>query len=550
MFRLLSRSWPLTIAFGAFLIGSIVLVRFAFGGAFSFIQPVHAALNPEGLIAIAFIALCLLRSTGTPRLEAPIAEKAPHTLVFIVIVVLGTALAFSSSLRDPFLADDWGLVGQASTESLRQVVSRSLLTHPTSGDFFFRPLVYLLTWMDFRWAGYNPLLWHLWNLLVHTANSVLVFLLCRKLRFGGAVSCMAALLFALHGARPEVVCWAAARYDLLAFFFSAIALIAALRYAESKGGKWLVVSLVAAMLAVSSKESAFCLPFVLAALFLFRNYGWSANARRVLLCVSITCVAVLLYRTWFLRGIGGYRESDGTTIATIFHPLLTLKALFFRGPAILFFPINWSTALGPALKIALVGMLICLATVALTTRSTRRPLFCSLAVLLFALLPVQNLLLIGPALTGARVLYLPSLGFALFWATILSRLTPTALRTWLGCVLVASQLAFLRHNIAVWQEVSFLSQQVCRDVAAMTKVGSPVFVADLPPTFRGVYFIGNGFHGCVDHAANAKPPGVVQLKRFSKSDPCGSLRLLWNNSAQKFDRYEGACAGSHSSGAE
>jgi hypothetical protein len=536
----------LAIAFGTFLIGSTVLLKFALGGSFSFIQPVHAALNPEGLIAIAFIAMCLLRATGNQRREAPVAGKASHDLVFIGIIIVGTALAFSSSLLDPFLADDWDLMRQASTESLQQVVSRSLLTHPTSGDFFFRPLVYLLSWLDFRWAGYNPLLWHLWNLVVHTANSVLVFILCKQLRFRGPVSCVAALLFAVHGARPEVVCWAAARYDLVAFFFSAITLVAALRYAESVARKWLIVSLVCAFFAVQSKESAFCLPLILVALFFFEAPRWNNSARRALLCVSGTCAAVLLYRTWFLRGVGGYRNSYGTAMLTVLHPLLTLKALLFRGPAILFFPINWSTALGPASKIALAGMLICLAAAALTTRSTRRPLFCSLAIVLFTLLPVQHLLLIGPALTGARVLYLPSLGLALLWATIMRSPQRYSWRMGLGCVFVASQLAFLRHNIAVWQEVSLLSQQVCRQVAIMTETGSPVFVTDLPSTFRGVYFIANGFHWCVDRVPKAKPPGVVQLKRFSKSDPCSSVRVIWNNTAQTFDRYDGACSGSDS----
>lgn len=532
----------MTIAFGALLIGCSVLLRFAFGGAFSFIQPVHAALNPEGLIGVAFIAVCLLLATGNQHLDPPPVEKASHNFLFIGIIVLVTALAFGSSLQDPFLADDWGLVGQASTESLKQVVSRSLLTHPTSGDFFFRPLVYLLSWLDFRLAGYNPFLWHLWNLLVHTANSLLVYALCRQLRFRGVVCCIAALLFAVHGARPEVVCWAAARYDLLAFFFSAVALIAALRYAESGAARWLVVSPVAAVLAVSSKESAFCLPLILAALFLFRNSGWSRAARRVLLCVSAACAAVLLYRTWFLRGVGGYRNGNGTSSVTIFHPLLSLKALFFRAPAILFFPINWSSALGPAMKIALAGMVICLVVGALTTRSARRPPLCSLVILLFALLPVQHLLLIGPSLTGARVLYLPSLGFALFWATILSSPAHRTSQIGLGSILLAAQLTFLRHNVAVWQEVSVLSQQVCRDVAILTEAGSPVFVTDLPSTFKGVYFLANGFDECVGRVPNARPPGVVQLKRFSKPDPCGGLRLVWNDGAQKFNRYEGACS--------
>jgi hypothetical protein len=520
------------------LLGSVVLLKFAFAGPFSFIQPVHAALNPEGIVAIGFIALCAVRAKGSQWIEAE-AGKASYDLTCIGLIVIGTVLAFSTSLNDPFLADDYGLIGQASTDSLHQVVSRTLLTHPTSGDFFFRPVTYLLSWLDFRWAGYNPLLWHVWNLLVHATNSVLVFVWLRQLRFRAAVSCLAALLFAIHGARPEVVCWVGSRYDLLAFLFSALTLISTLRYVESPAIGWLITAFISTTLAVLSKESAFCIPLVLAAVLFFGQAGWNKNGRRVLICVSTACLAVLFYRTWFLGGIGGYRDGEGTAAVAQFHPLLTLKGLFFRGPAILLFPINWSLSVSPAVIFALAAMLVCLFAAALTARLPRRPLFCSLAVILVAFLPVQHLLLIGPELTGSRVLYLPTLGFALLWATILSSITPATLRTAFACLLLISELVFLRHNISIWQEVAHLSQQVCRDVGAMTKGGHPVFVTDLPATFKGVYFLANGFPGCVSLASNSGPPGVVQVKQFDGSVPCNSLKLVWNNDRAKFEQYRG-----------
>ena len=132
-----------------------------------------------------------------------------------------------------------------------------------------------------------------------------------------------------------------------------------------------------------------------------RGCGWNTTSKRAIWGVAGVCGVVLLYRTWFLGGIGGYRNVDGTAIVTIFHPLLTLKALFFRSPAIFFFPLDWLTPLGPMAKIALAAMLISLAAIALVARSSRRSIFCSLAILVLASIPVQHLLLIGPGLTGA-----------------------------------------------------------------------------------------------------------------------------------------------------
>ena len=331
----------LSILFCVFVASSLVLLRFAFGGDFSFIERVHSPLNSEGLIAVAFVVICVLKAKNnrSHNLEEP--EKSSHTAVFVGLIVVLTVLAFGPSLKDPFLSDSYDLLKQA-TEPLTNVLSRSLLTHPTSGDFGFRPVVYVLNWLEFRWTGYNPVSWHVFNLLLHLANTLLVFALLRQLKFRADISCFAALLFAVHGTRPEVVCWVAARYDLVAFFFSALTLVAAFRYVERPTGKWLAVSLLAPILAALSKESAFCLPLLLAALFFFHENGWNQHARRLLLWVSVSCLAVLLYRTWFLQGIGGYKNSQGTAIVTIFHPVLTVKALFFRAPAILFFPINWS----------------------------------------------------------------------------------------------------------------------------------------------------------------------------------------------------------------
>lgn len=74
----------------------------------------------------------------------------------------------------------------------------------------------------------------------------------------------------------------------------------------------------------------------------------------------------------------------------------------------------------------------------------------------------------------------------------------------------------------------------------MTTKGSPVFVTELPATFKGVYFLSNGFHWCVDRVPGAKPPGVVQVKRFDGSVPCSGVKLIWSNDRERFDRYVGA----------
>jgi Flp pilus assembly protein TadD len=75
---------------------------------------------------------------------------------------------------------------------------------------------------------------HLVNLLFHLANTVLVFVLFRRLT--GAVwrSAFVAALFALHPLHVESVAWVAERKDLLCAFFSLLALLAYVKAVDKR----------------------------------------------------------------------------------------------------------------------------------------------------------------------------------------------------------------------------------------------------------------------------------------------------------------------------
>lgn len=126
-----------------------------------------------------------------------------------------------------------------------------------SGYFFGNPHVLAgLNWPNVQWAftsgqdaNWHPLTWlslmldatlfgpgaaapHLTNVMLHAANSILVFLLF--LRLTGALWRSAALgmLFAIHPLHVESVAWISERKDVLSAFFGLLALICYVRYAE------------------------------------------------------------------------------------------------------------------------------------------------------------------------------------------------------------------------------------------------------------------------------------------------------------------------------
>lgn len=97
----------------------------------------------------------------------------------------------------------------------------------------WHPLTWLSHMLDCQIFGVNAGGPHVVNVLLHTANTILLFLLLRRMAgvWGGAVI---AAIFALHPLHVESVAWVAERKDVLSTFFGLLSLLAYGRYADEK----------------------------------------------------------------------------------------------------------------------------------------------------------------------------------------------------------------------------------------------------------------------------------------------------------------------------
>jgi Tfp pilus assembly protein PilF len=98
----------------------------------------------------------------------------------------------------------------------------------------WHPLTWLSLMLDAEWSGPGPAGPHFTNLLFHTANTVLLFLLLRRLTAAAWRSALVAALFALHPLHVESVAWVAERKDVLSAFFGLLTLLAYTRYAQGR----------------------------------------------------------------------------------------------------------------------------------------------------------------------------------------------------------------------------------------------------------------------------------------------------------------------------
>jgi Flp pilus assembly protein TadD len=90
--------------------------------------------------------------------------------------------------------------------------------------------------LDCQIYGLNPAGHHATNVLFHTANSILVFLLLRRMTGAQWRSAFVAALFALHPLHVESVAWVSERKDVLSTFFWALTIWAYVRYARKRSG--------------------------------------------------------------------------------------------------------------------------------------------------------------------------------------------------------------------------------------------------------------------------------------------------------------------------
>jgi tetratricopeptide (TPR) repeat protein len=131
----------------------------------------------------------------------------------------------------------------------------------TAGNW--HPVTWISHFLDVQFFGVEPGLHHLTNVLLHSANVALLFLLLQKMT--GAVwrSALVAAFFGWHPAHVESVAWIAERKDVLSAFFFLLTLLAYLWNASKPGWMRQAVTLALFALALMSKPMVVTLPFIL-----------------------------------------------------------------------------------------------------------------------------------------------------------------------------------------------------------------------------------------------------------------------------------------------
>ena len=350
---------------------------------------------------------------------------------------------------------------------------------------FWHPLTWLSLMADSQFYGINPAGYHFTNLLLHLANSLLLFLLLQRMTKARWPSALAAALFALHPLHVESVAWVSERKDVLSTLFWMLALWAYVRYVEEitirkmnqglpgshefdsssvpsvvKSDIFCLLSLVLFALGLMAKPMLVTLPFVMLLLDYWplrrlRPPLWPLVAEKIpffaLAAASLVVGIMALRRGGAIVSLAAMPFGARLANVPISYARYVGKTFWPADLAVLYpIQLHW-----PLWKVACAGAFLALITAWAIWRARPQPyLVVGWFWFLGTLVPVIGLVQAGSQVMADHYTYIPVIGLFIMviWGVReWSAFCPAPLLHWLAAVALAACLALTTRQVGYWK---------------------------------------------------------------------------------------------------
>lgn len=275
---------------------------------------------------------------GETNLAAANNEKL---LAGVIIIVAASFLAYIPAMRGEFVWDDDRYVTNNELLAAPDGLWRIWFTTDSPSQYF--PLTYTSFRFEYAFWKLNPTGYHITNILLHTANALLLWRLLRRLSMPGAW--FAAAIFALHPVHVESVAWISERKNVLMVFFAMLSLLAWVGFAERsqnqrRSGHFYVLSLLLYVLALAAKSTACTLPAALLLILWLRQIPVTGRRWLQIVPYVLFGVAAGLLAIWWENHHQGTKFAN-LGLNPIERVLIAAHALWFYVGK-LFWPVNLS----------------------------------------------------------------------------------------------------------------------------------------------------------------------------------------------------------------
>lgn len=354
-----------------------------------------------------------------------------HHLVSLLAVIFLSLTIYGNSLNNGFTADDAATI--ITNQFIKDIANVPKLFH---SDYFalfdeisYRPVCTFTYFLEFALFGLKPCGYHLTNLLIHTINGVMVYLLAcllvsttdnvpvRERRFLANTPLLVSLLFVSHPILTEAVNAISYREDLLMFFLYVSTLLFYISLSKGIAHRkpLYLLSCVAYFFALFSKEMAATLPIVV---YIYDSacngkgkYAYLRVSRYNVGYIAITLAYLYVRFFYFYNPVESNLRPWGLAVRLMTIPWITLSNLKM---SIFPFCLTADYNIVPVKSVFTVKFIAPLTSVILvlfTTYIARKDLFFSILFFFITLIPVYNIIPIGHPF-AERYLYLPAAGIA------------------------------------------------------------------------------------------------------------------------------------------
>ncbi len=208
-------------------------------------------------------------------------------LLVAVFAVYGRSLGFDFTPMDEHLL----ILNNEKFLSSKDAFYRAF-TEPTL-DIYYRPFHFASFILNYKFDNVDPFGYHLFNVLIHLLNCILLFKLLPSYSLSKKTSFFLTLAFAVHPALLSTVVWVPGRNDSMLCFFFFSGLLAQNAYLRSGAFKNLIYFALSFVGALLCKESAVFLPLI----FLVNAYIKNKDIRSTALNFGLPLI--IMGALWF-----------------------------------------------------------------------------------------------------------------------------------------------------------------------------------------------------------------------------------------------------------
>jgi protein O-mannosyl-transferase len=323
----------------------------------------------------------------------------------------------------------------------------------------WHPLTWLSHMLDRQLFGAHPGPQHIVNVLLHTANAVLLFLVLLRMTGLPWRSAFVAVLFAWHPAHVESVAWIAERKDVLSTLFFLLTLLAYRRYTLRKNAMRFALVALFFVLGLMAKPMLVTLPFVLLLLDYWplerlcspRQF-WPLVVEKIPLFALSAASCVVTFVVQKSNGAVASLES-----VSIYERLGNATLSYARYLGTLFFPVHLIVpyAINPGTNVlavcgAAIGLVF--ATIAAIEWGSRcKYIPVAWFWYLGTLVPVIGIVQVGSQAMADRYTYIPSVGIfiAVVWGA--AELLPRRVCAVAGVAVLALCAALTVRQLGYWK---------------------------------------------------------------------------------------------------